>query len=87
MSDLRSTLKSALVRLRLWYYHQRARIEYGPVWNVKNALYCLKLAWHFLCGRLLFITTEQRETKGGYKCISLVISKRPMSNRHTYEDL
>lgn len=53
----------------------------------KNALYFLKLAWLFLCGRLIVIDTQRPVSNGGYRYYALIISKRPVSARHTYDDL
>ncbi len=74
-------------RWSLAYWTFVARVRYGPVSNVRNAFYFAKLAWHFLCGRLLVITTEEPESNGGYRYFALVISKRPVSSKHRYDDL
>ena len=69
------------------YWMFCAYLHYGPVSNAKNALYFMKLAWHFLCGRLLVITTENPKANGGYRYYAIVISKRPLSASHQYNDL
>ena len=69
-------------RLRMAYYHQLARVELWWGFNVKNCAYFMRIAWMFLCGRLLIITTENSESRGGYKYKSIVLSRRPVSEEH-----
>ena len=61
--------------------------RYGPVSNAINAIYFIKLAWHFLCGRLMIVTTENPVSNGGWRYYAIVISKRPLSGSHQYDDL
>jgi hypothetical protein len=74
-------------KLALAYWTFVAHMRYGPISNMINALYFMRLAWHFLCGRLLIVTTEKPRSNGGYRYFSIVISKRPVSSWHTYDDL
>ncbi len=74
-------------KLAIAYWTFFAYLRYGPVSNMLNAMYFMKLAWHFLCGRLLIIDTHQPRANGGYNYYALVISKRPLSSSHKYDDL
>ena len=74
-------------RLAVAYWTSVASVRYGPISNMINALYFMKLSWYFLCGRMLLVTTEKPVSNGGYRYYSLVISKRPLSAHHSYEDL
>lgn len=74
-------------RLHLWWCMRWYAFRYGPVSNAINAWYFLNLAWLFLRGKLLLINIEKPESRGGYKYLSLVISKRPVSSLHEYDDL
>ena len=62
-------------------------VRYGLVSNLINALYFLKLAFQFARGKLFLITIHYPTSNGGYKYMSLVISKRPVSSLHSYDDL
>lgn len=80
--------KTALLHKLLFaWYRFRAKVEYGPVWNVKNFLYFMSLALRFLFGRLTLVTMDEVTAKGGYKYLALYISKRPLSKTHLYEEL
>ena len=72
-------------RLHLWCCYRWYGFRYGPVSNAINAFYFLSLAWGFLCGKWLIITTEKPVSNGGYKYLSIIISKRPVSSLHTYD--
>ena len=62
-------------------------VRYGLVSNLINAIYFLKLAFQFARGKLILITVNYPTSNGGYKYMSLVISKCPVSATHTYDDL
>lgn len=74
-------------QIRMRYYTARATVEYWWLFNAKNAVYFVRLGWLCLTGRLLIITTKDSESKGGYRYKSLVLSKRPVSETNTYEDI
>ena len=74
-------------RLHLAYCMAYAHLRYGPISQAINATYFLRLAWMFLRGKLILITTEQPVSNGGYRYFSLVISKRPVSSLHKYDDI
>ena len=61
-------------------------LRYGVVSNCINACWAIRLAWKFLCGKILIVDYSDTESNGGYKYRSVTFSKRPFSTLHTYED-
>ncbi len=69
-------------------YHQvRSYVTISLIPRVSTARFFLRLAWKALRHKILIINTRPATANGGYKYINLMISKRPVSADHTYEDL
>jgi hypothetical protein len=60
--------------------------RYGIYSNIVNALWALKLAWRLLRGNIIVIDAQDSVSNGGYRYHTIAFSKRPVSNKHTYED-
>jgi hypothetical protein len=73
----------------LWkrVYSRYETLKYCLWWNLQTSRYFLFLAWKALRGKIITIQRDVTESKGGYKYLSITISKRPVSGEHTYEDL
>ena len=70
-----------------WVYRRWLHLRYGLFSNLINAKYFFTIAWRFAIGKLILIDTNEVKSNGGYRYISLLISKRPVSHDHTYEDM
>ena len=55
--------------------------------RILTALSFLKLSWKALWGKICIMDTELMESNAGYKYKALIISKLPVSIKHTYENL
>lgn len=86
MANRRFGKPSLRSRIMLWYYTTWYGFYYGPITNIINALYFLRLAWITLSGKLIVVTSHISTSNGGYKYLSISISKRPLSAMNTYED-
>ena len=73
--------------LYLLWVRVKAKIEFGPLWSLSTARYFLSLATLALLGKIMIVETHLGQGKGGYKYFVVVLSKMPLSNKHTYEDL
>jgi len=73
--------------IRIYYYNVKAKVEYGIVWPIRTSIYFMFLAWMVLRKKIIIIDSDALESRGGYKYMSLVISKRPLSKSHEYTDL
>ena len=63
------------------------RVRYGVVVDLMNAAFFIKIAFQVMRGKLMLMDVEYPTSNGGYKYMSLVISKRPVSTSHTYDDI
>ena len=66
-----------------WYY----RVRYGVVVDLMGAAFFIKIAFQVMRGKLMLMDVKYPTSNGGYKYMSLVISKRPVSTSHTYDDI
>lgn len=76
-----------LWKLRGKWYGFRAWLLLVPLWRIKTAAYYLWLSWLAVRGKIINVSSHESTARGGYKYLSLVISKMPMSSTHTYEDV
>ena len=68
-------------RLRNW-------LKYTPLrTQVSYALFFAMLSWKLLRGKITIMDTELMNSNAGYKYKAYIISKIPVSDKHTYEDL
>ena len=63
------------------------RVRYGVVVDLINAAFFIKIAFQVMRGKLMLMDVKYPTSNGGYKYMSLVISKRPVSSLHTYDDI
>jgi hypothetical protein len=75
---------SPKTHLRFWMIWGALRWAFKS--RFLNALFFLKIAWNFLRGRLILVDTHESWANGGYKYYSLVISKKPVSANHEYDE-
>ena len=62
-------------------------VRYGVIFDLINAAFFLKIAFQVMHGKLMMMDVKYPTSNGGYKYMSLVISKRPVSSLHSYDDL
>jgi len=70
------------------YYEIKAWFSVVFLVRIRCFFYFMRLAFLMLIGKLLFMDTYTRTipSNGGHKYLDLVISKRPLSKEHTYEE-
>lgn len=71
--------------LRVWWGIS-GKLEYGVLWRIGTCRSFLQLAWLGLRGRIVVVNTHKSQARGGYKYISIVVSKRPLSKDHTLSE-
>ncbi len=62
----------------------RGKLIFFKNMNMLNFVYFLYLAWMNLIGKIGIITSKEEVSRGGYKYLSIVISRLPVSKNHKY---
>ena len=67
------------------------KFKYGYIYKWQRqaitAFSFMKMAWKALRGKICIMDTELMDSNAGYKYKALIITKLPVSTKHTYEDL
>ena len=69
------------------YIKLKSWIKYTLSFRVSGALLFAKLSWKFLLGKIGLMDTELMDSNAGYKYKAYIVTKLPVSTKHTYEDL
>ncbi len=67
-------------RLQSWF-------KYTLSFQILGAFHFMKLSWKMLWGKIGLMDTELMNSNVGYKYKAYIITKLPVSTKHTYEDL
>jgi hypothetical protein len=73
--------------LAIKWYSIKIKIKYRILHPISTAWFFAKITWLSLRNKMLIVKTEKRRSKGGYKYLGILISRCPLSKKHTYDNL
>ena len=73
--------------LAIKWYSIKIKVKYRILQPISTAWFFAKITWLSLWNKMLIVTTVKHTSRGGYKYLSIIISRCPLSKNHTYDNL